>query len=139
MGILMYVAMNVMGRGEDYKLTTMDFITDLGLAGLGGFLVGGPYGALAAFTVMLAIDVWDASVKEAQRIIDGFSARPIMTGVDAPYAMGESYTRVPDYIDNQRFLDRYFGGQGASDYFKNNPDKTFITVESNMDVTYRNT
>ena len=57
-GLLLKVAWDLFSRGPDYKLTTEDFIKDLGLAALGGFMVGGPYGALAAFSIVFVFDIW---------------------------------------------------------------------------------
>lgn len=57
LGIALYLFNDYMGRGEDYKLTAVDLVKDLGLASIGGYMVGGPYGALAGFLIMLVFDV----------------------------------------------------------------------------------
>lgn len=64
-GILLYVGYEVFGKDKNTAWTTEDFIKNLGLATIGGFMAGGPWGALAAFTITLAVMLSQDSVTKA--------------------------------------------------------------------------
>lgn len=70
-GILLYVGYNMFQNAtNDTPATTADWIKNLGLAAIGGYMVGGAWGALAAFAVTAVIMVAEESVKAALETAD---------------------------------------------------------------------
>jgi hypothetical protein len=64
-GALVYVGYQLFGKEKEEPWSTADWIKNLGLATVGGYLVGGAWGALAAFAITLAVELNKESARKA--------------------------------------------------------------------------
>jgi hypothetical protein len=72
-GLLLYVGYQLFKNGtKDTPASTSDWIKNLGLASIGGYMVGGPYGALAAFLISGVIMIAEESIKKALKTVEEF-------------------------------------------------------------------
>jgi hypothetical protein len=71
-GILLYVGYQLFGKDKDKPFTTWDWLKNLGLASIGGYMVGGPWGALAAFAITLVVMVSQSAMKESLKQVAAF-------------------------------------------------------------------
>jgi len=107
LGIGIHLFTSWLGRGEDYKLNIKDFVSDLGLATVAGYLGAGMYGALAGFSLALIIDVYSQRKRikeatgEALRNEAGFfkgGAMSVATAVTNPF---DYVRKMIDFFNNE--------------------------------------
>jgi hypothetical protein len=95
-GLILYVAYDIFKNGPNQPLTTSTLIKRLGLATIGGFMLGGPWGALAAFaiTFVVSLQTEDARKKMIE-MNEAFAKDPATRSAEEAYLTGYQGTIVP--------------------------------------------
>lgn len=105
-GILVVVGMRIFG--SDKKPTTRDWLTNLGMAAGGGWMLGGPWGALAAALITLVVMVSKEDARKALQQVKFIkdTTEKLMRGealnIDEAIAIQWQGTIVPQYVQNEQ-------------------------------------
>jgi len=94
MGILMYVGLNIMNRG-DKPLTMADWLHDLGLSAIGAYAIAGPMGSAIAVAITMMVNVSKESIANARRTLETFMKEPWTLTPTEAWGTGYQGTIVP--------------------------------------------